>query len=157
MKILFCKELKNMYRRASKMDLDDISKLPGINKSVDELEKYLQKGYKFLYVYENAVNNIIGASLFGADDIDDDSYDSEIYGIYTRNVKDKESITAEILFDTKQELFNLGYRNLIVWCEENGKLQKYLISSGGRETKKREINGKIQTAYTYTLVDMNIE
>ena len=107
-----------MYRRASKMDLDDISKLPGINKSVDELEKYLQKGYKFLYVYENAVNNIIGASLFGADDIDDDSYDSEIYGIYTRNVKDKESITAEILFDTKQELFNLGYRNLIVWCEE---------------------------------------
>ena len=61
------------------------------------------------------------------------------------------------MFDTKQELFNLGYRNLIVWCEENGKLQKYLISSGGRETKKREINGKIQTAYTYTLVDMNIE
>lgn len=146
-----------MYRRASKMDLDDISKLPGINKSVDELEKYLQKGYKFLYVYENAVNNIIGASLFGADDIDDDSYDSEIYGIYTRNVKDKESITAEILFDTKRELFNLGYRNLIVWCEENGKLQKYLISSGGRETKKREINGKVQTAYTYTLVDMNID
>ncbi len=145
-----------MYRRASRIDLETVSKLPGINKSVEELEKYIKKGYKFLYVYENMENSIIGASFFGADDVEDDAYDSEIYGIYTKNVKNKDNITAEILFNTKQELFNLGYRNLIVWCEDNNKFQKCLTSSGGRETKKREIDGKIQTAYTYDLVDMNI-
>lgn len=146
-----------MYRRASKIDLENISKIPGISKSVEELEEYIKKGYKFLYVYESADNDILGASLFGADDIEDDIYDSEIYGIYTKNVKNKENITAEILFNTKQELFNLGYRNLIVWCGEDDKLKKCLASSGGKESKKRELNGKIQTAYTYDLVDMNID
>lgn len=145
-----------MYRKAIKTDLESVSKLPGITKSVEELEKYIKKGYKFLYVYENIDSNIVGASFFGADEVDDDDYDSEIYGIYTKNIKNKEDITEEILFDTKQELFNLGYRNLIVWCEDDNKFKKYLTSSGGKETKKRELNGKIQTAYTYNLVDMNI-
>jgi len=32
-----------MYRRASRIDLETVSKLPGINKSVEELEKYIKK------------------------------------------------------------------------------------------------------------------
>ena len=100
-----------MYRRASKADIDEILKIPNLNKSKDELERYLSKGYQYLYVYEKENNSIVGASFFGADDIDDDDYDSEVYGIYTRNVKDKDIINAEILFDTKKELFNLRFQN----------------------------------------------
>lgn len=145
-----------MYRRASKADIDEIIKIPNINKSKDELERYLSKGYQYLYVYEKENNSIVGASFFGADDIDDDDYDSEVYGIYTRNVKDKDIINAEILFDTKKELFNLGYRNLIIWCDEkNEKKKKYLQSSGGIESRKRENNGRIEVAYTYDLVDLS--
>lgn len=145
-----------MYRRANKSDIDEIIKIPNVNKSKEELERYLEKGYKFLYVYEKDNNSIVGASFFGADDIEDDDYDSEVYGIYTRNVKDKDTINAELLFDTKKELFNLGYRNLIIWCDEkNEKKRKYLQSSGGIESKKRENNGKIEVAYAYNLVDLS--
>lgn len=146
-----------MYRRANRVDLEDIAKLPGVNKSIDELKNYMSKGYRFLYVYENTDNDIIGASFFGADDVEDDIYDAEIYGIYTKNIKSKENVATEILFNTKQELFDLGYRNLIVWCKDNNPIKKCLISCGGKESKKREINGEVQTAYTYELVDMNID
>ncbi len=145
-----------MYRKASKGDIDEIIKIPNINKTKEELEKYIDRGYKYLYVYEKENSNIVGATFFGSDDIDDDEYDSEIYGFYTKNVKDKDTVNAELLFDTKKELFNLGYRNLIVWCDEkNEKKKKYLLASGGRESRKRENNGKIEIAYTYNLVDLS--
>lgn len=145
-----------MYRRANKSDINEIIKIPNINKTKEELEQYLEKGYKYLYVYEKDNNSIVGASFFGSDSIDDDDYDSEVYGIYTRNVRDKDIVNAELLFDTKKELFNLGYRNLIIWCDENNdKKRKYLQASGGIESKKRENNGKIEVAYTYNLVDLS--
>ena len=145
-----------MYRKASKGDIDEIIKIPNINKTKDQLEKYIDRGYKYLYVYEKENSNIVGATFFGSDDIDDDEYDSEIYGFYTKNLKDKDTVNAELLFDTKKELFNLGYRNLIVWCDEkNEKKKKYLLASGGRESRKRENNGKIEIAYTYNLVDLS--
>ncbi len=145
-----------MYRKASKGDIDEIIKIPNINKTKEELEKYIDRGYKYLYVYEKENSNIVGATFFGSDDIDDDEYDSEIYGFYTKNLKDKDTVNAELLFDTKKELFNLGYRNLIVWCDEkNEKKKKYLLASGGRESRKRENNGKIEIAYTYNLVDLS--
>ena len=145
-----------MYRKASKGDIDEIIKIPNINKTKEELEKYIYRGYKYLYVYEKENSNIVGATFFGSDDIDDDEYDSEIYGFYTKNLKDKDTVNAELLFDTKKELFNLGYRNLIVWCDEkNEKKKKYLLASGGRESRKRENNGKIEIAYTYNLVDLS--
>lgn len=145
-----------MYRKASKGDIDEIIKIPNINKTKEELEKYIDRGYKYLYVYEKENSNIVGATFFGSDDVDDDEYDSEIYGFYTKNVKDKDTVNAELLFDTKKELFNLGYRNLIVWCDEkNEKKKKYLLASGGRESRKRENNGKIEIAYTYNLVDLS--
>ena len=145
-----------MYRKASKGDIDEIIKIPNINKTKEELEKYIDRGYKYLYVYEKENSNIVGATFFGSDDIDDDEYDSEIYGFYTKNLKDKDTVNAELLFDTKKELFNLGYRNLIVWCDEkNEKKKKYLLASGGRESRKRENNGNIEIAYTYNLVDLS--
>lgn len=145
-----------MYRKASKGDIDEIIKIPNINKTKEELEKYIDRGYKYLYVYEKENSNIVGATFFGSDDIDDDEYDSEIYGFYTKNLKDKDTVNAELLFDTKKELFNLGYRNLIVWCDEkNEKKKKYLLASGGIESRKRENNGKIEIAYTYNLVDLS--
>ena len=145
-----------MYRKASKGDIDEIIKIPNINKTKEELEKYIDRGYKYLYVYEKENSNIVGATFFGSDDIDDDEYDSEIYVFYTKNLKDKDTVNAELLFDTKKELFNLGYRNLIVWCDEkNEKKKKYLLASGGRESRKRENNGKIEIAYTYNLVDLS--
>lgn len=145
-----------MYRKASKGDIDEIIKIPNINKTKEELEKYIDRGYKYLYVYEKENSDIVGATFFGSDDIDDDEYDSEIYGFYTKNLKDKDTVNAELLFDTKKELFNLGYRNLIVWCDEkNEKKKKYLLASGGRESRKRENNGKIEIAYTYNLVDLS--
>ena len=145
-----------MYRKASKGDIDEIIKIPNINKTKEELEKYIDRGYKYLYVYEKENSNIVGATFFGSDDIDDDEYDSEIYGFYTKNLKDKDTVNAELLFDTKKELFNLGYRNLIVWCDEkNEKKKKYLLASGERESRKRENNGKIEIAYTYNLVDLS--
>ena len=145
-----------MYRKASKGDIDEIIKIPNINKTKEELEKYIDRGYKYLYVYEKENSNIVGATFFGSDDIDDDEYDSEIYGFYTKNLKDKDTVNAELLFDTKKELFNLGYRNLIVWCDEkNEKKKQYLLASAGRASRKRENNGKIEIAYTYNLVDLS--
>lgn len=143
-----------MYRRASVADVDEIVKIPNIGFSKEEIKQYLKNGAKYLYVYENENNNIVNATFFGADGIDDDDYDSEIYGIYTRNVKDKDNINSEILFQTKKELFEKGYRNLIVWCDEkNERMKKFLKNSGGIESRKRENNNKIEVAYTYELVD----
>ena len=56
----------------------------------------------------------------------------------------------------KKELFNMGYRKLVIWCDENNdKLRKSLQSSGGIETKQRENEGNIQIAYSYELVDLS--
>lgn len=145
-----------MYRRANMSDIEEIAKIPNINKSKKELEQYLSQSYKYLYVYERENSSIVSASFFGADSVDDDDYDSEVYGIYTRNVKDKDIINAEVLYDTKKELFDLGFRNLIIWCDEkNDKKKKYLQASGGVESRKRENNGKIEVAFTYDLVDLS--
>lgn len=143
-----------MYRRANVTDVDEIVKIPNIDFSKEEIIEYLKNGAKYLYVYENEDNNIVNATFFGSDAIDDDSYDSEIYGMYTRNVKNKEIVNSEVLFHTKKELFEKGYRNLIVWCDEkNEKMKKFLKSSGGIESKKRENNNRIEVAYTYELID----
>ena len=142
-----------MYRRANVTDVDEIAKIPSIDFSKEEIIEYLKNGAKYLYVYENEENNIVNATFFGSDAIDDDSYDSEIYGMYTRNVKNKEVVNSEVLFHTKKELFETGYRNLIVWCDEkNEKMKKFLKSSGGIESKKRENNNRIEFTYTYELI-----
>lgn len=143
-----------MYRKASLKDLDEITKIPNIDFTQDQIRNYLKSNSKFLYVYENEKNSIVNATFFGADAIDDDEYDSEIYGIYTKNIKDKDTINAKILNETKKELFEKGYRNLIIWCDEdNKKMRDFLQNSGGIESKKRENNNKIQVAYTYQLLD----
>lgn len=143
-----------MYRKAEISDIDKIKSIPSINLTEDEIKKYINNDLRYLYVYENEDKDIISASFFGTDEIDDDDYDSEIYGIYTRNIKNKDVINSEVLFETKKELFDKGYRNLIVWCDEkNEKMRKFLKSSGGVESKKRENNNKIEVAYTYELLD----
>ncbi len=143
-----------MYRKAEISDIDKIKSIPSINLTEDEIKKYINNDLRYLYVYENDEKDIVSASFFGTDEIDDDDYDSEIYGIYTRNIKNKDVINSEVLFETKRELFDKGYRNLIVWCDEkNEKMRKFLKSSGGVESKKRENNNKIEVAYTYELLD----
>ncbi len=143
-----------MYRKAEISDIDKIKSIPSINLTEDEIKKYINNDLRYLYVYENDEKDIVSASFFGTDEIDDDDYDSEIYGIYTRNIKNKDVINSEVLFETKKELFDKGYRNLIVWCDEkNEKMRKFLKSSGGVESKKRENNNKIEVAYTYELLD----
>ena len=143
-----------MYRKAEISDIEKIKRIPSIDLTEEEIMKYINNDLRYLYVYENEDKDIISASFFGTDEIDDDDYDSEIYGIYTRNVKNKDVINSEVLFETKKELFDKGYRNLIVWCDEkNEKMRKFLKSSGGVESKKRENNNKIEVAYTYELLD----
>lgn len=143
-----------MYRKAEISDIEKIKRIPSIDLTEEEIMKYINNDLRYLYVYENEDKDIISASFFGTDEIDDDDYDSEIYGIYTRNIKNKDVINSEVLFETKRELFDKGYRNLIVWCDEkNEKMRKFLKSSGGVESKKRENNNKIEVAYTYELLD----
>lgn len=143
-----------MYRIARKTDLEDILKIPELTFSKEELEKYLDNRAKYVYVYENDENNIIGATFFGSDEIDDDDYDSEIYGIYTKDIESKNDVCSEILFQTKIELFEKGYRSLIVWVDEdNTSTRKMLESAGGMECKTRQRNDKIQIAYSYALTD----
>lgn len=145
-----------MYRRANVNDIDKIVEIPNIGLSKEEIKEFMKNDDKYLYVYENEENNIVSATFFGSDDVDDDDYDSEIYGIYTRNVKNKDTVNSEVLFETKKQLFDKGYRSLIVWCDEsNEKMRKFLESSGGIESRKRENNNKIQVAYTYRLVDFS--
>lgn len=145
-----------MYRRANVNDIDKIVEIPNIGLSKEEIKEFMKNDDKYLYVYENEENNIVSATFFGSDDVDDDNYDSEIYGIYTRNVKNKDTVNSEVLFETKKQLFDKGYRSLIVWCDEsNEKMRKFLESSGGIESRKRENNNKIQVAYTYRLVDFS--
>lgn len=143
-----------MYRKAEVSDIEKIKRIPSIDLTEEEIMKYINNDLRYLYVYENEEKDIVSASFFGTDEIDDDDYDSEIYGIYTRNIKNKDVINSEVLFETKKELFDKGYRNLIVWCDEkNEKMRKFLKSSGGVESKKRENNNKIEVAYTYELLD----
>ena len=143
-----------MYRKAEISDIEKIKRIPSIDLTEEEIMKYINNDLRYLYVYENEDKDIISASFFGTDEIDDDDYDSEIYGIYTRNIKNKDVINSAVLFETKKELFDKGYRNLIVWCDEkNEKMRKFLKSSGGVESKKRENNNKIEVAYTYELLD----
>ena len=145
-----------MYRKANINDIDKIVEIPNIGLSKEEIKEFMKNDDKYLYVYENEENNIVSATFFGSDDVDDDDYDSEIYGIYTRNVKNKDTVNSEVLFETKKQLFDKGYRSLIVWCDEsNEKMRKFLESSGGIESRKRENNNKIQVAYTYRLVDFS--
>lgn len=145
-----------MYRKANVNDIDKIVEIPNIGLSKEEIKEFMKNDDKYLYVYENEENNIVSATFFGSDDVDDDDYDSEIYGIYTRNVKNKDTVNSEVLFETKKQLFDKGYRSLIVWCDEsNEKMRKFLESSGGIESRKRENNNKIQVAYTYRLVDFS--
>ena len=141
-----------MYRKASIEDIEEIMKIPELNFTKDEIKDYLKNGSKFLYVYENDSNDILNATFFGTDEIEDDYYDSEIYGMYTRNIKNKDYINSEVIENTKKELFEKGFRNLIVWCDENNdKMRKLLESSGGVESKTRQLDNKIQVAYSYEL------
>ena len=141
-----------MYRKASIADIEEVMKIPELNFTKDEIKDYLKNGSKFLYVYENDSNDILNATFFGTDEIEDDYYDSEIYGMYTRNIKNKDYINSEVIENTKKELFEKGFRNLIVWCDEsNDKMRKLLESSGGVESKTRQLDNKIQVAYSYEL------
>lgn len=143
-----------MFRRANITDVEEIVKIPNIELTKEEIIEYLKNGAKYLYVYEGEKSGIVNATFFGSDAIDDDSYDSEIYGMYTKNVKNKDEVNSEVLTSTKKELFEKGYRNLIVWCDErNEKMKKFLQDCGGIESKKRENNEKIEVAYTYELLD----
>ncbi len=143
-----------MYRIARKTDVENILKIPELTLSREELERYLNNRAKYLYVYENDDNNIVGATFFGSDGVDDDDYDSEIYGIYTKDIESKDVVCSEILFQTKKELFEKGYRNLIVWVDEdNSSTRKILESAGGVECKTRQNDDRIQIAYSYALVD----
>lgn len=143
-----------MYRKANLNDVENITKITQNQMTREEIMDYINKGQKYLYVYEQE-NAIVGATFFGAQDIEEYDYDSEVFGIYSMK-NNEERINAELLFDTKKELFNMGYRKLVIWCDENNnKLRKSLQSSGGIETKQRENEGNIQIAYSYDLVDLS--
>ncbi|MBR2785558.1 MAG: hypothetical protein IKD74_06215 [Clostridia bacterium] len=144
-----------MYRKANISDIENIVAMTNNKLTKQEIVEFIQKGQNYLYVYEQE-NSIVGATFFGAQDIEEYDYDSEVFGLYTKNSKDKDMIHAELLFDTKKELFNMGYRKLVIWADETDeKLRKSLQSSGGKEIKQRENEGSIQIAYSYDLVDLS--
>ena len=70
-----------MYRKANINDIDKIVEIPNIGLSKEEIKEFMKNDDKYLYVYENEDNNIVSATFFGSDDVDDDDYDSEIYGL----------------------------------------------------------------------------
>lgn len=144
-----------MYRKANISDIENIVAMTNNKLTKQEIVEFIQRGQNYLYVYEQE-NSIVGATFFGAQDIEEYDYDSEVFGLYTKNSKDKDMIHAELLFDTKKELFNMGYRKLVIWADETDEnLRKYLQSSGGKEIKQRENEGSIQIAYSYDLVDLS--
>lgn len=144
-----------MYRKANISDIENIVKITNNKITKQEIVEFIQKGQNYLYVYEQE-NSIVGATFFGAQDIEEFDYDSEVFGLYTKNLKNKDIIHAELLFDTKKELFNMGYRKLVIWAdEEDESLRKSLQSSGGKEVKQRENDGSIQIAYSYDLIDLS--
>lgn len=143
-----------MYRRAGMADVGEIAKIPNMDLSENEIKSYINGRLKYIYVYENENLDIIGASIFGADDIDDDEYDSEIFGLYSGDSENKDIIDTEMIFQTKKELFQKGYRSLIVWCDENNTEKRRLLkSSGGVEAKKRIVKDRVEIAYTYELFE----
>lgn len=144
-----------MYRKANISDIENIVAMTNNKLTKQEIVEFIQKGQNYLYVYEQE-NSIVGATFFGAQDIEEYDYDSEVFGLYTKNTKDKDMIHAELLFDTKKELFNMGYRKLVIWADETDEnLRKSLQSSGGKEVKQRENDGAIQIAYSYDLIDLS--
>lgn len=144
-----------MYRKANISDIENIVKITNNKITKQEIVEFIQRGQNYLYVYEQD-EGIVGATFFGAQDIEEYDYDSEVFGLYARNSKDKDMIHAELLFDTKKELFNMGYRKLVIWADETDEnLRKSLQSSGGKEIKQRENEGSIQIAYSYDLVDLS--
>ena len=144
-----------MYRKANISDIENIVAMTNNKLTKQEIVEFIQKGQNYLYVYEQE-NSIVGATFFGAQDIEEHDYDSEVFGLYTKNTKDRDMIHAELLFDTKKELFNMGYRKLVIWADETDEnLRKSLQSSGGKEVKQRENDGAIQIAYSYDLIDLS--
>ena len=144
-----------MYRKANISDIENIVKITNNKITKQEIVEFIQRGQNYLYVYEQD-EGIVGATFFGAQDIEEYDYDSEVFGLYARNSKDKDMIHAELLFDTKKELFNMGYRKLVIWANETDELlRKSLQASGGKEVKQRENDGAIQIAYSYDLVDLS--
>ena len=144
-----------MYRKANISDIENIVKITNNKITKQEIVEFIQRGQNYLYVYEQD-EGIVGATFFGAQDIEEYDYDSEVFGLYARNSKDKDMIHAELLFDTKKELFNMGFRKLVIWADETDEnLRKSLQSSGGKEIKQRENEGNIQIAYSYDLVDLS--
>ena len=144
-----------MYRKANISDIENIVKITNNKVTKQEIVEFIQRGQNYLYVFEKD-NGIVGATFFGAQDIEEHDYDSEVYGLYTKNTKDKDMIHAELLFGTKKELFNMGYRKLVIWADETDKTyRKSLQSSGGKEIKQRENDGSIQIAYSYDLIDLD--
>ena len=144
-----------MYRKANISDIENIVKITNNKITKQEIVEFIQRGQNYLYVYEQD-EGIVGATFFGAQDIEEYDYDSEVFGLYTKNTKDKDMIHAELLFDTKKELFNMGYRKLVIWADETDEnLRKSLQSSGGKEVKQRENDGAIQIAYSYDLIDLS--
>lgn len=144
-----------MYRRATINDLEQIEKIANNRINKDTLLSTFNGNEKYIYVFEEENMGILGVMYFGSDDVDDDDFDSEIFGIYAiNNERLAENIKAEMLFQTKRELYEKGYRNLIIWCSDDDEVaKKFYSGTGGIETKKRNNNDKIEVAYSFELID----
>ena len=143
-----------MYRRATINDLEEVEKIADNNITKDILLSTFKGNEKYVYVFETDALDILGVMYFGSDDVDNDDFDSEVYGIYAINNELKETIKAEMLFQAKKELYSKGYRNLIIWCNDEDEESKKLYKGvGGIETKKRDNNNEVEVAYSFRLID----
>lgn len=144
-----------MYRKATFNDLDEIKKIANNNITKDILESTFNGEEKYVYVLENEELKIVGVTYFGSDDVDNDDFDSEIFGIYTvTNNELAQNFKAEMIFQTERTLYEKGYRNLIVWCDDDDEESKKIYRGiGGMETKKRDKDNHVQVAYSFELID----
>lgn len=143
-----------MYRRATIDDLEEIEKIAENKITKDTLLSTFKGNEKYVYVFESDNSNILGVTYFGSDDVDNDDFDSEVFGIYTINNELKDAIKAEMIFQTKRELYSKGYRNLIIWCNDEDEESKKLFKGvGGIETKKRDKDNLVEVAYSFELFE----
>ena len=67
-----------MYRKANISDIENIVAMTNNKLTKQEIVEFIQKGQNYLYVYEQE-NSIVGATFFGAQDIEEHDYDSEVF------------------------------------------------------------------------------
>ena len=73
-----------MYRKANISDIENIVKITNNKITKQEIVEFIQRGQNYLYVYEQD-EGIVGATFFGVQDIEEHDYDSEVFGLYTKN------------------------------------------------------------------------